>query len=320
MALIKRLPVEPRFKFLGARRITFALSIVMVVGSLGLFVISGLNLGVDFRGGVMMEARLAEAAEPADLAQLRSRLGGLGLGEVVLQSLDEPTDILINVQRQEGGDAAQNAAIQTVRDALADRVVEYRRVELVGPKVGSELAEAGIIATLLALGAIGLYIWFRFEWQYSLAALAALTHDVLTTIGFFSVTSIEFNLASVAAVLTIAGYSINDTVVVFDRVRETLRKYKKLPVEDVLNMALNATLTRTVLTSVTTLLALLALAVFGGHVIRGFAVALIWGVLIGTYSSIGVATPLLLQLNLRHMQAAKAPGEGTEPSGEAAKG
>ena len=317
MALIKRLPIEPKIKFMGLRRITYALSAVMVLASIGLFLTGGLNLGVDFRGGVMMEVRLANAP---DLADLRAKLGGLGLGEVVLQSLDDEKDILINVQRQEGGDAAQKIAIEAVQGALGAEAQEYRRIELVGPKVGSELAQAGILATVLALGAIGLYIWFRFEWQYSLAALFALTHDVLTTIGFFALTGIEFNLASVAAVLTIAGYSINDTVVVFDRVRETLRKYKKAPVVDVLNMALNATLTRTILTSVTTLLALVALAVFGGHVIRGFAVALIWGVIIGTYSSMGLAAPLLLQMNLRHIQAAKAPGEGTAPSGEAAEG
>ncbi len=309
MALIKRLPTEPKFNFIGRHRLTLALSAVLVVISLGLFFSGGLNYGVDFRGGVMLEVR---TDGPADLGALRSRLGGLGLGEVTLQSLDEPTDVLINVQRQEGGDEAQNAAIAVIKEALTGTVVDYRRIEFVGPKVGGELKEAALIATILALGAIALYIWFRFEWQFSLAALLALTHDVITTIGFFAITGLEFNLASVAAILTIAGYSINDTVVVFDRVRESLRKYKKVAVAEVLNMSLNATLSRTLLTSITTLLALIALSVFGGHVVRGFSLALIWGVLIGTYSSIGVATPLLMLMNLRHSQVAKPEPEGAE--------
>ncbi|MDJ0945247.1 MAG: protein translocase subunit SecF [Kiloniellales bacterium] len=309
MALIKRLPTEPKFNFIGRYRLTLALSAVLVVISLGLFFTGGLNYGVDFRGGVMLEVR---TKDKADLGALRSQLSGLGLGEVTLQSLDEETDVLINVQRQEGGDEAQNAAIAIIKDALADTVVEYRRIEFVGPKVGGELKEAALIATILALGAIALYIWFRFEWQFSLAALLALTHDVITTIGFFAITGLEFNLASVAAILTIAGYSINDTVVVFDRVRESLRKYKKVPVAEVLNMALNATLSRTLLTSITTLLALIALSVFGGHVVRGFSLALIWGVVVGTYSSIGVATPFLMLMNLRHSQVAKPEPEGTE--------
>ena len=309
MALIKRLPTEPKINFIGRYRLALTLSAVLVVASLGLFMTTGLNYGVDFRGGVMLEVR---TAGPADLGALRSRLGGLGLGEVTLQSLDEPTDVLINVQRQDGGDEAQNAAIAVIKEALADTVVEYRRTEFVGPKVGGELKEAALIATILALGAIALYIWFRFEWQFSVAALLALTHDVITTIGFFVITGLEFNLASVAAILTIAGYSINDTVVVFDRVRESLRKYKKVPVSEVLNMALNATLSRTLLTSITTLLALIALSVFGGHVVRGFSLALIWGVLVGTYSSIGVATPLLMLMNLRHSQVAAPEPEGSK--------
>ncbi len=302
MALIKHLPAEPKINFIDRHRLTLAISALLVLVSLGLFFTSGLNLGVDFRGGVMLEVRTDRAA---NLADLRTRLGALGLGEVTLQTLDEDTDVLINVQRQEGGDEAQNAAVARVKEALADTVSEFRRTEFVGPKVGSELKQAAFLATILALGGIALYIWFRFEWQFSLAALIALIHDVITTIGFFAIIGLEFNLASVAAILTIAGYSINDTVVVFDRVRESLRKYKKLAVGQVLNMALNATLSRTLLTSVTTLLALIALSVFGGHVVRGFSLALIWGVLIGTYSSIGVATPLLMLMNLRHGQVAK---------------
>ena len=313
MALIKRLPAEPKINFIGRYRATLAISTLLVLVSLGLFFTTGLNFGVDFRGGVMLEVR---TNGPANLADLRSRLGALGLGEVTLQTLDVDTDVLINVQRQEGGDEAQNAAVAEVKAALGDTVSEYRRTEFVGPKVGSELKQAALLATILSLSGIALYIWFRFEWQFSLAALVALTHDVITTIGFFAITGLEFNLASVAAILTIAGYSINDTVVVFDRVRESLRKYKKIAVSQVLNMALNATLSRTLLTSITTLLALIALSVFGGHVVRGFSLALIWGVLVGTYSSIGVATPLLMLMNLRHGQVAKP--EDTETAEEPA--
>lgn len=303
MALIKHVPTEPKINFIGRHRITLAVSALLVLVSLGLFFTTGVNYGVDFRGGITLEVR---TDGPANLADLRSRLGSLGLGEVTLQALDIETDVLINIERQEGGDAAQNAAVARVKETLADTVTEYRRTDFVGPKIGGEYKEAAILATILALGGIALYIWFRFEWQFSLAALVALTHDVITTIGFFAITGLEFNLASVAAILTIAGYSINDTVVVFDRVRESLRKYKKIAVSQVLNMALNATLSRTLLTSITTLLALIALSVFGGHVVRGFSLALIWGVLIGTYSSIGVATPLLMLMNLRHGQVAKA--------------
>ncbi len=313
MALIKLLPTQPKIDFLSRRNIYAVFSVILIASSIGLFLVQGLNFGVDFRGGILIEAR---TDGPADLAELRSRLGGLGLGEVTLQEFGEPTDVLINVQRQEGDEKAQMAAISVVKDALGDRVVEYRRTEFVGPKVGGELKQAGILATVLALGAIGLYIWFRFEWQFGLAALIALVHDVVATIGFYSLTQIEFNLSTLAAILTIAGYSINDTVVLFDRVRETLRKYKKLPMTQLLNMAINATLSRTLLTSITTLLALLALFLFGGQVIRGFTAGLIWGVLIGTYSSIGLAVPLLLRLHLR-TTAAAAAGESEAAAGKA---
>jgi preprotein translocase SecF subunit len=305
MALIRKVPLSPNIEFLGRRKLSLALSAFLVLASFGLFGILGLNMGIDFRGGILIEAR---TAVPADLGDLRARLGALGLGEVTLQEFGAETDLLINVQRQEGDEKAQIKAIEAVKTELGDLVEEYRRVEFVGPKVGGELKRAGALATGLALLGIGLYIWFRFEWQFALAALVALIHDVLATIGFFALTQIEFNLATLAAVLTIAGYSINDTVVIFDRVRETLRKYKKMPMFDLLNLAINNTLSRTILTSVTTLLALISLFLFGGEVIRGFTAGLIWGVLIGTYSSIGLAVPLLSFMNLR----GTLPGAGTK--------
>jgi preprotein translocase SecF subunit len=296
MALIRRFPIEPKFEFISKAKAFLVFSALLVALSVGLFFTVGLNFGVDFRGGTMLDVR---TNGPADVGDIRSRLGGLGLGDVSVQTFGAPDDILINIERQEGDEAEQAAAIATVKEALGDTALEYQRVEFVGPKVGGELKRAGLLATVLALLGIAVYIWFRFEWQFGLAALIALAHDVVATIGFYSVTQVEFNLATLAAVLTIAGYSINDTVVLFDRVRETLRKYKKLDMTAVLNMAINRTLTRTVLTSVTTLLALIALFLFGGQVIRGFTMGLIWGVVIGTYSSIGLAVPLLLHMNIR---------------------
>lgn len=295
MALIRKLPIELDFGFIPRRGLFLIFSAALMLGSVGLFLTQGLNLGVDFRGGILMEVR---TPQPADLGELRSRLGGLGLGEVSLQQFGEPTDVLINIARQEGDEEEQIQAIQTVQDALGENV-EMRRQEFVGPKIGDELKEAGFWATMLALLGIGVYIWLRFEWQFGVAALIALVHDVVATVGFYSLTQIEFNLATLAAVLTIAGYSINDTVVIFDRVRESLRRYKKLPLGEVLNRAINMTLSRTFLTSLTTLLALLALFFFGGEVIRGFTAGLIWGVIIGTYSSIGLAVPLLTFIKLR---------------------
>jgi preprotein translocase SecF subunit len=315
MALIQKVPITFNFRFLTRRIQCLVFSAFLVLASFGLFAVQGLNLGVDFRGGILIEIR---TVEPANLADLRSRLGGLGLGEVTLQEFGEDTDVLINVQRQEGDEKAQIKAIAAVKQELGKTVAEYRRTEFVGPKVGAELKRAGAIATVLALLGIAVYIWFRFEWQFALAALVALTHDVIAAIGFFALTQIEFNLATLAAVLMIAGYSINDTVVIFDRVRETLRKYKKLAIFEVLDMAINRTLSRTVLTSLTTLLALISLFAFGGEVIRGFSAGLIWGVVIGTYSSIGLAVPLLSFMNLR-AAAAEIGDEKEDSAGGKAK-
>ena len=309
MALIKRMPLEPKFDFMAKRNLLLGFSVVLVVLAVALFFARGLNFGVDFRGGILIEAKTAAAEAP--LGEMRATLSGLGLGEITLQTFGEPDVILINVERQTGDESEQVKAIEVVKAALADQVTEYRRTEFVGPKVGAELKRAGVLATLLSMLGIGLYIWFRFEWQFSLAALAALAHDVITTVGFYALTGVEFNLATLAAVLTIAGYSINDTVVLFDRVRETLRKYKKLPLDELLNMAINRTLTRTLLTSFTTLLALIALALFGGQVIQGFTLGLIWGVVIGTYSSIALAVPMLVRLNIRRF------GESGEEQEEA---
>jgi preprotein translocase subunit SecF len=295
MRLISLVPTNTKINFLQFRKITAVFSLLLCVASAGLFFTKGLNFGIDFRGGILIEVR---TEGPADISKLRASLSDLGLGEVQLQEFGQASDVLIRIERQPGGEKAQLVAVEKAKKALGDEV-NYRRTEFVGPKVGGELIEAGITAVVLALGAMLVYIWFRFEWQFGVGAVVALLHDVLLTIGIFALLGLEFNLSTVAAILTIAGYSINDTVVVYDRVRENLRKYKQMPLAELLNLSINGTLSRTLLTSVTTLLALSALYFFGGEVLAGFSFAMIWGVLVGTYSSIFIAVPLLVYMNLR---------------------
>ena len=294
MRVLHLVPAGINLAFIPKHKMFFNFSALLIVASIGIFLAKGLNYGIDFQGGIMIEVRTENAANIGDM---RGHLSGLGLGEVALQEFGAPTDVLIRVQRQEGGEKAQQNAIDKVKSVLGDKI-SYRRTEFVGPKVSAELFWDGVLAVSLAILAILVYIWFRFEWQFGFGAVAALTHDVASTIGIFALMGLEFNLSTVAAILTIAGYSINDTVVVYDRVRENLRKYKKMPLGELLNNSINQTLSRTVITSVTTMLALLALFFLGGAVIRDFAFAMIWGVLIGTYSSICLAVPLLLYLNV----------------------
>lgn len=294
MFRLRLLPETPAFEFLNKMNIASGLSIMLVIGSIGLFFIQGLNLGIDFRGGILIEA---QSSQTVDLAKVRSSLGRLGLGDMSIQSFGTDRDILVRVQRQDGDEKAQIVAINAITSDLGSDF-EIRRTEFVGPTIGAELAEKGVLAVICALCAIMVYIWFRFEWQFSLAALIALTHDVITTIGVFALTNFEFNLATVAAILTIAGYSINDTVVVFDRVRENMRRYKSWSQPDILNRSLNETLARTVMTSITTALALIAIAIFGGAVLRDFALAMLWGVAIGTYSSVFIAVGIVSRFDL----------------------
>lgn len=290
------IPSRPNVPFMSFRAVFLTLSAIAVVASIGLFLTRGLNYGIDFVGGILIEVR--STTGPADLADLRSRLGNLGLGDIQLQEFGAPEDVLIRIQKQDGGERAQARAVRLVQEELGSSY-ENRRTEFVGPKVSEELFWDGVYAVTSALIAIMLYIWLRFEWQFGLGAVIALFHDVVTTIGIFALLGLEFNLTTVAAILTIAGYSINDTVVVFDRVRENLRRYKQLPLPELLNRSINETLARTVITSVTTLLALMALYFLGGEVIRGFSFAMIWGVIVGTYSSVCLAVPLLLYFDLR---------------------
>ena len=295
MFRLKLVPDNSAFDFLCQMRLTAALSVMLVLVSIGLFFGKGLNLGIDFRGGILIEAQSQNAVE---VAKIRSDLSRLSLGDISIQSFGSERDILIRVQRQEGDETAQIAAIQRITETLGENF-DIRRTEFVGPTIGAELAEKGMLAVGCALLAIMIYIWFRFEWQFSIAAVIALGHDVISTVGLFALVSFEFNLATVAAILTIAGYSINDTVVVFDRVRENLRKYKSWDQAKILNKSLNETLSRTVMTSVTTSLALLAIIIFGGAVLRDFALAMLWGVTIGTYSSIFVAVGVISRFDLK---------------------
>jgi preprotein translocase subunit SecF len=284
----------PNIDFMGLHRLGFALSLVLTVGSILVFLVQGLNYGIDFSGGTLMEVRTVSG--PADLAQMRSTLGSLGL-DVSLQGFGAPDEVLIRVA-QHGNDKAQEDVVAKVKQALGGGV-EYRRVEVVGPTVGSELIRAGVIATVLALIAIAAYVWLRFEWQFGVGAMLATLHDTITTVGLFALLQIEFDLTTLAAILTIAGYSINDTVVIYDRVRETMRKHKSMDFRTLINKSLNETLSRTILTVSTTALAVLALLIFGGEVLRGFSIAMLWGIVVGTYSSLFIAAPLLYYIRPR---------------------
>ena len=311
MRSFRLIPDDTRIPFVRYRYWAYAFSGALVLLTLILLPTKGLNFGIDFRGGILIEVGMPGPA--ADLAAMRSTLQDLGLGEIALQEFGGPANVLIRVERQAGGEAGQLAAVDRVKAALAERFgadVSYRRVEFVGPKVSEDLLWAGTQATVYALVAILVYVWFRFEWQFAVGAVVALIHDAVTTLGVFSLLGLEFNLTTIAAILTIIGYSINDTVVIYDRVRENLRRYKATPLPELIDRSINETLARTVMTSLTTLLALIALVVAGGPVIRGFTVAMIWGVLIGTYSTIYVAAPMVLHLRLPReavAQPAEAP-------------
>lgn len=307
--LLKLVPQNTSLQFIKLRFAAYVLSAIMIVGSAVLYFNQGLNFGIDFKGGFLIEAHTEQSA---NLSELRSLTGSLGLGDVSLQTFGEDNQILIRIEYQE--DRSLEEVVALVQTTLASEysdTVSFQRTEAVGPKVSGELIEAGVLSVLLAVGAVLFYIWIRFEWQFGLGAVIALVHDVLLTVGMFSLTQLEFNLSIIAAILTIVGYSLNDTVVVYDRIRENLRKYRKKEMPDLINFSLNETLARTVMTSVTTLLALFALFYFGGEVIHGFTAAMIWGVFVGTYSSVFIASPVLLWFELRREPEEK-PAEGKE--------
>jgi preprotein translocase SecF subunit len=297
---IHLVPANTKIDFIRFHKPALLLSVIMVIGSVVLLFTKGLNYGIDFAGGVLMEVA-SKQEQQVDLGAMREKLDGLEIGEIVLQTFGAPNTVLIRIPQQQGGEQATQAAVAKVKTALGEQW-EYRRTETVGPKVGSELKSSAVWASVLAGLGIMAYIWFRYEWQFGINALLALFHDCLTTVGFFSLTGLEFNLTTVAAVLTIAGYSVNDTVVIYDRIRYEMRRYKSMRMPDLINLALNTTLSRTTVTSGLTLLSVLALALFGGEVMFGFSIAMIWGLLIGTYSTICVASPLLLYMHLHRIR------------------
>ena len=290
--LNKIIPDEPNINFLGLRKNFLVFSIVAIVLSIALLFFKGLNLGIDFKGGTLIEV----STQNTNIGELRDILSP-NFNEVSLQEFGDENTIIIRLQNENNQESIET--VNKVKQLISDKVQEFRRSEFVGPTISSELLWKGFQAVSFALFAILIYIWLRFEWQFGFGAVVALTHDVLFTLGVLSILNVEFSLSTIAAVLTIAGYSINDTVVIFDRVRENLRKYKKLELLDLFNLSINNTLSRTVMTSITTLLALLSLYIFGGEVIKPFALTMIIGVLIGTYSSIFIAVPTLLVFKFR---------------------
>jgi preprotein translocase subunit SecF len=311
--LLRIVPDDTKFDFMRFRRISFPVSAMLSIAAIFLYFYHGLNFGIDFVGGTLIEVQTK--AGPADLAKMRSTIGGLKLGDFQLQQFGAPDDVLIRISEQPGGDEAQQQAVQKVRDALGDEV-DYRRVEVVGPSVSTELLAYGTIGLVLAIGAILIYLWFRFEWQFALGAMIANVHDLVLTVGFMSLTHIDFDLTSIAALLTILGYSLNDTVVIYDRIREMLRRYKRLPMPDLLNLSINATLSRSIVTHVTVAMSLLALLVFGGQAIRSFTATMMFGVvLVGTYTSVFIASPILIYLGVgtNRMGGAEAPEPPAEP-------
>jgi len=295
--MLKLVPENTNINFLKVRKIVAVMSVVLVIGSIGSLVFKGLNLGVDFTGGIMIDAAFPKAP---DLDKLRPRINELKLGDTSIQEFGSPTALLIRLPQQPGGESGQQVAVKKVQAELEKNYgdVKFRRVETVGGKVSAELVQKGIIAIVLALIAISFYIWFRFEWQFGAGALLSLAHDVVITLGFLVVTQLEFNLNLIAAILTIVGYSLNDTIILYDRVRENMRKHRKMDITPMINLSVNETLARTVMTSVTLLIALIALFLFGGEVIRGLTISMIVGVILGTYSSIYIASPMLIWMKL----------------------
>ncbi len=304
MRLLRIVPDDTRFDFMRFRRISFPISAALSILALILYFTHGLNFGIDFKGGTLIEVQAKSGT--VDMAQMRAKLEGLGLGEIQIQQFGDRGDVLIRVAQQPGGDAAQQAVVGKVRGVLGEDY-DYRRVEVVGPRVSAELLGYGVVGVVFAIFAILFYLWFRFEWQFALGAMIANVHDIVLTIGFMSVMQLEFDLSSIAALLTILGYSLNDTVVIYDRIREMLRRYKKLPMADLLNVSINSTLSRSIITHVTVTLALLALLLFGGHAIHSFSATMMFGVvLVGTYTSVFIAAPILIYLGVGSTRGASA--------------
>lgn len=312
MPLINYIPAQTSIAFMRLRHWTFPLSASVMVLAVVCFFVFGFNLGIDFRGGTLIEAQTTQ--QQADVGGLREQLTDLDLGDVQIQEFGSPRDVLIRVGEFGTTEDAQQAILKKITDALGSEY-SIRRVETVGPSVSGELVRQSIVALILGAVAVLIYLWFRFEWQFAVGALATTAHDIFVTLMIYSIFGIDFDLTSIAAILTIMGYSLNDTVVVYDRIREMLRRYKKMPLPEMLDLSVNATFSRTVIVSLTTFLACLALYFFGGEVLRGFSLAMTVGVVIGTYSTIFVAAPMLIHLGLRPSTV----GEKPQPKAEGAE-
>ena len=316
---LKLVPSETNWDFFRLWKIWLGISAFMMVVAFASFALQGLNYGIDFRGGTTIRT---QSTDPIDVGVYRAAVAELGLGDIIISEVFDPSFgpdqhvAMIRIQAQDDQEAVSAEVIQTVENALVSVSpnIKFVSVESVGPKVSGELIQTAVIAVVAAIAAVLFYIWLRFEWQFALGAVVALVHDVLLTIGIFSELQIKFDLAIIAALLTIVGYSLNDTVVVFDRVRENLRKYKTKPLSEVLNLSINETLSRTMMTSVTTLIALITLLILGGDVIRGFVFAMTWGVIVGTYSSVFVASTILLWLGVKRDWSKQNAEAGTQYS------
>jgi preprotein translocase subunit SecF len=309
MKLLRLVPDNTRFGFMQFRRVSFPMSALLSIVSVVAFLVFGMNVGIDFKGGTVVE--LQARGDRANIAQIREVVGKLNFGEIEIQEFGTPRDVMLRVGLQEGGDAAQAQVVVKLRSAL-EQTYEFRRVEVVGPRVSQELVQNGTIGVLLAILVILVYLWFRYEWQFAVGAVIATMHDLVLVIGFYAVTQIQFDQTSIAAILSIIGYSLNDTVVVYDRVRELLRKYKKMSLHDLLDLSMNSTLPRTIITSVTAILALIALTIFGGDTIQGFCLAMLFGIVVGTYSSVFIAAPILIYLGVKVGEGVAVNPAGTD--------
>lgn len=314
MRLIRIVPDDTKFKFVSRRRFSYPFSAFLSVLTVTLFMTVGLNFGIDFKGGTLLELQARSGA--TDIASVRQLASSLGAGEVEVQEFGAAGNLSLRFAVQAGGETAQTALVARVR-ALLEKDYDFRRVETVGPRVSNELAQSGTIGVVLSVLAVLIYLWFRFEIQLAIGAIIGTLHDIVLIMGFFLITRMEFNMTSIAAVLTIVGYSLNETVVVFDRTRELLRRYKTMPIEELLDLSVNNTLSRTAMTAATTALALLALVVFGGSAIEDFALVMLFGVVICTYSAMYISTPVLIYLGVRPAERAVEAEGPTAGSGKA---
>ena len=296
MKLLRIIPDDTKFGFMRFRRYSYPFSAIVSVISVVAFIFISMNFGIDFTGGTLIEMQAKSGK--FDVGAVREQASDLALGEVEVQEFGDKGEVSLRFGLQQGGEKAQQTVVEKVKAAF-EKDFEFRRVEVVGPRISGELVQSGTLGIVLAILAVLVYLWFRFEWQFAVGAVIATLHDLVLTIGFFALTQIEFNMTSIAAILTIIGFSLNDTVVVFDRIREMLRRYKKMPIDDLLDIAINATLSRTIYTSVTTALALLALVLFGGTIIQSFSYAMMFGVVVGIYSTVFIAAPILIYLGVR---------------------